>query len=300
MKVVFGSYSQTESIHESVSGSGYENIAYVLDGVWRNLDAEVNNHYDVVLACLALPSTVDRKKPSSWKKLIGIQESGFGVINTDWWINYVSTMGFDGFLVHTDELVDFYKVFGKPVWKFNPAYCFETARKQTIVVEKEENRVCVNLTRHAQPESNVTGTIRVMQRLPDYQFHSYTDQVDLLSSLKERLGVNNWTIHKQVSWLSYLREAAKCPIHLSMDNRMTWGRFQLDAMSCGSVCVGCHSEVQSQVYPFALVSQTDIDKAVSLIKEYSSKNYQVDDSLLRKFSHDQLRSRIMEVSSEIS
>jgi hypothetical protein len=298
MSIIFGSYSQSKSQHRVISGSGYENIAHVLDGVWRNLDEESGEEHDLVLACLAIPDRRERKKPNSWRRLLGIQESGFGFINTDWLVDQIASIGFDGFLVHTEELLDHYRVFGKPVWRFNPAYCFKTAREHSTGV-KEKNRVCVNLVRYGQPEGNITGTLRVMQELPDYQFHSYTDQTDLLSSIKKSFGVNNWTIHKQVSWFDYLAEASKCQVHLSMDNRMTWGRFQLDAAACGSVCVGCHSEVQKMIFPDAMISQADTDMAVALIKHYSETQCVVDDRILAQFSHEQLRSRILEIANSL-
>jgi hypothetical protein len=293
--MIFGSYAQPKSFHPRVAGSGYENIAHVLGGVWHGLDEESTKNHDVVFACLAIPDTNPRPKPSCWGKLIGIQEAGFGTINTDWWVDYISTFGFDGFIAHTNELADFYKVFGKPVWKFNPAYCFDTARA-CATMPKEEKRVCINLVRHACPEGNITGTLRVMQELPDHQFHSYTGQTSLLKSIKERLGLSNWFIHEQVSWHDYLREASRCYVHLSMDNRMTWGRFQLDSLACGAVCVGCHSETQSMIFPDFMVSQTDISEAVKLIKENSSKLREVDFNT-EVFSHDQLRDTLNMVAS---
>jgi hypothetical protein len=297
MKVAFGSYSQPKSFHERVAGSGYENIAHVLDKVWRNLDEERDTEYDVIFACLALPNTNERSKPDKWKKLIGVQEAGFGVVNTDWWSEYVSTVGFDGFLIHTDELVDFYKVFGKPVWKFNPAYCFGTARRYTQGVRKEEKRVCVNLVRHASTEGNVIGTLRVMQKLPDHSFHSYTGSTELLESLKSKFGITNWTIHRQIPWFDYLKEASKCYVHLSMDNRMTWGRFQLDALACGSVCVGCHSEVQKMVFGDTMISQTSTDEATTMIRRLSSgcDPVKLDESV---FSHEQLRNTLLTVARD--
>ncbi len=202
--------------------------------------------------------------------------------------------------MHTDELVNFYKVFGKPVWKFNPAYCFETAMGHTSGVKKEDNRVCVNLVRHASPECNIVGTLRVMQEMPDHQFHSYTGSTDLLNSIKSKFGIQNWTIHQQVSWFDYLKEASKCHVHLSMDNRMTWGRFQLDAISCGSVCVGCHSEVQKMIFSDTMVSPCSVNEAVSLIRRFSKGGFQKPShDQLRQFSHDQLRNTLVSVSEEV-
>ena len=114
MRIGFGAFNQRESnYHEyRTLGSGYENLAYVLGGRWLDLDAEMDTDYDVVLTCLPAFRESGCKKSPRWKKMIGIEEAGFGVINTDWYLLYLAKMGYDGFMTHTKPLFDYYKVFG--------------------------------------------------------------------------------------------------------------------------------------------------------------------------------------------
>ena len=193
MKIIFGSFGRNTTYHKTIQGSGYENIAYALDGVWHNLDEEQQNEYDVVISSLPPHRPEGCKKSPNWKFLIGIEEAGFGVINTDWYLEYLNKVGFDAFLVHTEQLIDFYNIFNKPTYLFRPAYCFKTALFITKGIKKERGRVCVNLSRSTSSEGNITGTLRVMQKSPQLHFHSYSDP-QLLLELKNTFNIKNWII----------------------------------------------------------------------------------------------------------
>lgn len=299
MKIIFGSFGRTATYHKSVQGSGYENIAYALDGIWHNLDEEQQNEYDVVFSSLPLHRAEGCKKSLNWGKLVGLEEAGFGVINTDWYLEYLNKVGYDAFLVHTEQLLDFYRVFRKPTYLFRPAYCFKTALFLAKNIKKEPGRVCVNLSRACSSESNITGTLRVMQKLPELSFHSYADP-QLLSELRSSFKINNWKIHNCVSWENYIKEAARCYVHLSMDNRMTWGRFQLDAAAAGANCVGCSSEVQKLLFSDATVEPTEIDKAVVLLRKLSNgPEFKIDKNQIEKFDHCQLKNKLLSIAQDL-
>lgn len=304
--IIFGSFGQrTAKWHSGNVSSGYENTALAIteDGLWRNLDNELDNTYDVVVSTMPSGDSLGKKKSSRWGKLIAMEEAGFGVINTPWYIPIVNSIGYDGFLVHTESLLEHYRVFNKPVGLCTPAYPMDLVMSLSEGCYTEgNNNVCLNLSRFHSSEANVTAALRIMLNCPEINFVSYCDPVvggDSLYALKDSLSIPNWQIHGAINWRSYIREAARCQAHLSMDNRMTWGRFQLDAYYTGSVCVGCSSQTQHILFPEYTVSPTEISKATDLLKSCVSNHVRIKPVIREEFLYETIKRQVTEFASSL-
>ena len=270
MKIIFGSWNREIDNNfytfENV-GSGYENIAACLDGKWHVLSKEIKNEYDLVLCCF--PSGTDKiVKPDCWKKLFLIEEAGFGVLNTHWFYQKLLDINFDAILCHSNKLKTLFESLKRPVYDFFPPYPFEKvhaiSKKQTI-----PNKVCLNMSRLFTFESNIAGSIRLCQLLPEMNFVSYCENRSELNKIIEKSGVTNWTIYPHLSWGEFIVNSSDCSIFASLDNRYTWGRFQLDAAALGKLCVGAYSGTQHLFYPKEFcVEATDVEGLASLIKKH--------------------------------
>ena len=305
MKIAFGSFAQgSVDWRRHKVASGYENtvLAITSDGIWRNLDEELDNSYDLVVSTMPQAHATGRKKSPRWGKLIAIEEAGFGVINTPWYLPLVNSIGYDGFLVHTESLLEHYRVFNKPVGLCTPAYPMQKVLDMAPTEAINRNRVCVNLNRFSTPEMNITASMRIMMNCPELQFVSYCNPVvgnDNLYTLRDSFSINNWDIRGDISWDNYIMESSKCQVHLSMDNRMTWGRFQLDAYYTGSVCIGCSSQTQHMLFPEYTVSPTEINKATSLLKSCIANGTRVKPVIREEFLYETIRRQVIEFASTL-
>ena len=287
-KIIFGSWNR-EKDHNvytpNNTGSGYENIAACLDGSWHALSEKTKQSFDVVLCCF--PSGTDKiEKPECWDKLILIQEAGFGVLNTHWFYEKLLDINADGYLVHSNKLLSLFKSLNKPIYEFFPPYPF---KKVQLFNKKQTNKskICLNMSRLFSTESNVAGSIRLCQILPDFQFISYTSDCNNLKKIISKANVKNWEVKPELHWENYLYEVSDCGIFASLDNRYTWGRFQLDAVALNKVCVGAYSATQDLFYPKDfLVEPTDVEGVASLIKRYIGDTFSASDELIEKISHD--------------
>lgn len=120
-----------------------------------------------------------------------------------------------------------------------------------------------------------------------------------LYALRESLAILNWKIYEAINWRSYIKEAAKCQAHLSMDNRMTWGRFQLDAYYTGSVCIGCSSQTQHLLFPDYTVLPTEIGKATDLLKSCVSNHIRVKPVIRDEFLYSTIKRQVIEFASTL-
>ena len=264
MKVIFGSFEPKPSVcYKDEVTTGYNIIAQCCDGYWHNL-LEYKDEADLVLSCSPPMEHFPTQKPMNWKKLVLLQESGFGVINAWFFLNALIASPFDAFLLHNRDMLDFYRVLGKPVYHFNHPYQWSISA--TSKSYKVPNRVMVNLSRIYSTEGNVTGTLAVIQRMPDLQFVCFCEQYELLRKWTKTLGINNLICSPPLHWPLYMREAAMCSAFFSMDNRMTIGRFAMDAAALSTPCVGVASEAQTNLFPEFLVEPTQIQEATRKLR----------------------------------
>jgi hypothetical protein len=302
MKIIFGSWNRETDNNVYTpdnSGSGYENIAACLDGRWHVLSQKTKESYDLVLCCC--PTGTDKiVKPDCWKKLILIEEAGFGVLNTHWFYEKLQDINFDGFLVHSSRLKPLFETLNRPVYDFCPPYPFERVQK----IEKRQivqNKICLNMSRLFTFESNIAGTIRLCQIMPDFQFVSYCNNVRELSPIIKKAGVNNWEIISHLGWFDYIEQASDCSMFASLDNRYTWGRFQLDAAALGKRCAGAYAESQILFYPEEFcVDATNVEKLADLIRENAGKEYQAPIETADKVSHKYFLQKISNIFKQKS
>lgn len=294
MKIIFGSWNrETDNNFYTFDnvGSGYENIAACLDGRWHVLSKETKNEYDLVLCCC--PSGTDKvAKPDCWKKLLLVEEAGFGVLNTHWFYEKLFSINFDGILCHTSKLKPLFESLNKSVYDFFPPYPFQKVsgfpRKQTV-----PNKVCLNMSRLFTFESNIAGTIRLCQLLPEMDFVSYCCNNNELNKIIQKAGVTNWKVFPHLSWQDFIQEASDCSIFASLDNRYTWGRFQLDAVALGKPCVGAYSATQELFYPKEFcVEPTDVEGLACLIKKHIGTEFQADPLALNCIGYDYFKEKL--------
>jgi len=287
VKIIFGSWSReidNTSYTPENSGSGYENIAACLDGKWHVLSKKTKEPYDLVLCCC--PTGTDNVfKPDCWRKLILIEESGFGVLNTHWFYEKLQDINFDGIFVHSSRLKPLFQSLNRPVYDFYPPYPFERVQK----LEKKQiiqNKICLNISRLFTFESNIAGTLRLCQIMPEFQFVSYCNNTKELNSIIKKANVNNWQIFPHLGWQDYLEKSAECSMFASLDNRYTWGRFQLDAAALGKYCAGAYTESQKLFYPQEFcIEATDVEKLAYLIRSNAGKHYEPSFESTQKVSY---------------
>jgi hypothetical protein len=295
MKAIFGSWERhvDNNIYTFDNvGSGYENIAACLDGRWHVLSEKTKEKFDLVLCC-SPDGKNNISKPASWGKLVLIQESGFGVLNTHWYYEKLFDINFDAFLVHSKRLIPLFQSLNRPVVEFCPPYPF--AKVASFSKPVVPNKVCLNMNRLLTFESNIAANIRLCQLLPDLQFISYSGDHANLSKILQKSKIDNWQSKPDVTWLDYVKEVGDCAIFASLDNRHTWGRFQLDAAALGKICVGAYSETQNIFYPKDYcVDATEVEKLADLIKSNIGKTFHPDPLAVDKVSHQYFCNKLIE------
>jgi len=275
MKLAFGSWTSGTFFDNYTSenvGSGYENIALACGGQWKKLSEEVNNEYDIVLCCSPTGHDIITKSPK-WGKLYLLEEAGFGIINTHWFYEKLLDMPVDGFLIHSEVIRPLFESIGKPVYSFKPPYPLERIRKKQIGVYNPKV-VALNMSRVLTPEANISATIRLCQILPDHTFITYCSDKELLDRICKKANVTNWKIYSHRGFEHYIEQIRNCGIGASLDNRDTWGRFQLDLYALGKISVGCYSGTQALLYPKEfMVDRCDVKGLADLIEEKSGQVY---------------------------
>lgn len=294
VKVIFGSWQRhvdNNTYTPDNAGSGYENIAASLDGHWHVLAEKTKEKFDLVLCC-SPDGKNNISKPDCWGKLALIQEAGFGVLNTHWYYERLFDINFDAFLVHSKRLVPLFQSLNRPVVEFCPPYPFANVGSFSKPIVP--NKVCLNMSRLLTFESNIAATVRLCQLLPDLQFVSYSGDHVNLSKILQKSQVNNWQSKPDLNWPDYVKEVADCAIFASLDNRHTWGRFQLDAAALGKICVGVYSETQDLFYPKDFcVDPTDVEKLADLIRANIGKTFSPDPTAVDKVSHQYFHNKLI-------
>lgn len=276
--------------------NGYSNVALALDGYWRNLYEEIDNEYDIVLCCcteILQSHQRQLKRPKKWKKFIVIQEAGT-IINNHALVDFYTNghMKIDGYLYHSSKLKNMFEALNKPIYKFNTPYPFEYVNNKfanTIY----NNKICLNISKLYTDDSNILGTIRLCQLLPKYNFISFCTEHVQINSYLEKLNVKNWKVSPALAFNNYLTEVSDCGLFVSLDNRHTWGRFQLDAAAMNKRSIGAYSETQKLFYPSEyMVDFTEIDKLAELVRENFGKPYQATEEMIYSVSYDHFRNVI--------
>ncbi len=287
MKIAFGSWNRDQDTVQWTpdnTESGYENTAASFDGRWRNLSAEVDNEYDVVLCCMPSGHDVIKKSPR-WDKLFLLQEAGFGVINTDWFFDKLLDIDADGYFIHSERLRPHFEALGKQVFRFFPPYPMVRAQsfeKKPVIKRK----IALNCLRPNTFEMNVAGNIRLCQLLPEYQFVTYTFFDKELRQLVKKSNVKNWEVFPHLPWKELMIEQSECELFVSLDNRQTWGRFQLDAAALGKQCYSVYSGSHELIYPEKYeVLPTDINELARKICSNQPEEIVVSDNVLQLISH---------------
>lgn len=292
-KIIFGSFGVREFGTNNSFGSGYENISNCVDGVWRNLEKEIETECDVVLCCCANILVMKNKifkRPKKWKKFIVIQEAGTIINNHELIYFYLNCdLNIDGHLVHSKRLTPFFEIFQKPVYYFNTPYPFEKVNKE-FSTNVYHNKIHLNMSRMQCNEANMAATLRVCQLLPEYNFITYCGDSQMINNFIQKLNIKNWKVYNQLDFKSYLNEIKDCGLFVSLDNRQTWGRFQLDAAALNKRSVGVYSETQEIFFPKEyMVESTEIYKLVELIKEHFGKPYKATNEMIQKVSYDSFK-----------
>jgi hypothetical protein len=298
MSIIFGSLDASWKPRQCSENmdNGYSNIAIAVDGYWRNLYNEIDNEHDVVLCCCAEILQAYHKKlqrPKKWKKFIVIQEAGT-IINNYQLVDFYTNghMNIDGYLYHSSKLKNMFEALNKPVYKFNTPYPFKYVNSN-FSTGKYNNKICLNVSKLYTDDSNILGTIRLCQLLPEYNFISYCTEHMQINSYLNKLNVTNWKVLPALAFNNYLNEVKDCGLFVSLDNRHTWGRFQLDAAAMNKRSVGAYSETQQLFYPKDyMVDFTEINKLVELVKENFGKSYTANDDMIYSVSHDNFRNVI--------
>ncbi len=259
-----GSYVYTK---ENV-GSGYENIALALGVPWNNTYDVWSERFDVVLSMgttTSIKAIIERGgKPKSWGKLVILQEAGSSVLNTPWYARLIQATQFDAFAVYSRPLLPQMEVLGKPVFFFVSPYPFHLF-PQLKNTTKDNKKVGVYLTRFHDPSGNFLANLALIKRLPEgvvAHCHLPQHEKEPLMTIASAAGLGNrLVLHDAVPWQQYIQEIADYKVFLTMDNRYTWGRFDLDAAMVGAKSIGAYSATKTIVFPEYMTDAMDVDRA---------------------------------------
>lgn len=297
MRIGIANSQPTRSIKWDHLSSGYDNIAFTFGQIYWNIDDARNESFDLVLidgnACTI--QHILKGGREKWKKLFMIEEAGISVLNQVWYLDLLRQLNPDGFLVHSRRLIDEFMLLKRPVIAFYPPYPFRFP--DLAKVEKNPNKVCLYLQRFQDPASNFFGTLEVFRRLPSEirgvtfidqvnieQFKQVVSQVDLADRI-DVLPVRHWP--------DYLKIVADCKVFISMDNRHTYGRFDLDAAHLGIASVGAYTETKFVLFPDCLVDCTDINGCVDLVLRERERVYSVPGDRLTPFNHNEVKNKLL-------
>lgn len=256
-----------ETIKVTNTQSGTENLAAIFGGTWHSIRKAWHEKADFVLT----PGTsgiadflIKNGKSPNWGKVVMMQESGFSAINSHWYFNKLKQANFDAFLVY--NLEHLYGILDKPVFKFKPAYPFH--KQSTLHVPKDPRKVGLYLSRFFDPTANLLGTLAVFKKLPP-DTHGFcflgNPEYQVLQQVLHNLGfADRIHLFMSKSWEEYLAMTSDFKLFLSMDFRMTWGRFDLDAAMVRSRCVGAHTAVKEALWPELVVKPDDVEGAATL------------------------------------
>lgn len=302
MKIIVVHEGTTVPTHSVQSGT--ENLGAIFGGYWHGIQEAWNITADVVLT----PGTggiaeflIKNGRSPHWGKIVSMQEAGFSVVNTHWYLDNLKKANFDAFLVY--NLEPLFEVLGKPVFKFRPAYPFF---KQHLFppVKKDYRKVGLYLNRFLDSTANLLGTLAVFKRLPpEVNGYCYLGQqeLDILQPILNRLGFGNRiSLLPPTTWENYLAATSDFKLFLSMDFRMTWGRFDLDAAMVRSRCVGAHTAVKNILWPELVVCPDDVEGAAELaIAELEAPDYNILAEKTALFSYPEVERHIRNCVSSI-
>jgi hypothetical protein len=252
-------------------GSGYENIALALNVPWHNTYDVWSQDFDAVLSMgttTSIKAIVERGgKPAGWRKLVILQEAGSSVLNTPWYARLLQATNFDAFAVYSRPLLPQMEVLGKPVFFFIAPYPFHLF-PELKHTKKDPNKVAIYLTRYHDPAGNFLANLALLKRLPENivaHCHFPRGDWEPLLTIVNAAGLGHrLELHDAVPWQQYIKEVADCSLFLTMDNRHTWGRFDLDAAMVGCKSIGAYSASKAILFPEYMVEPNDVDCAAEL------------------------------------
>ena len=280
MSIALARYNKTSHWSVEDLGSGYENLVYIFGGYWYCLDDIWETHYDVVCVSATDENLIVLNKIGKsphWKKLILLEETGLFFPNRMHYAKLLMDSPGDAIFVHTEKATEIYKMFKRPVFNFVIPYPFFKAY-QLRTIPKDKFKVSLNLARPDQQTSNWLGTLAIMNYLPKevtafVRTYNYNMLEDLQQIIKACGLADRVILQGSVDWHQHLKETADCKVAISMDNRHTYGRYDLDAAALGMRSIGAYTPVKQILFPEYIVDTSDIEKLLGLFaKNWRTQN----------------------------
>lgn len=281
--------------------SGYDNIGMMFGNMWYGIQDAWGEEFDIVMVTGStniINYFLQNGKNPRWKKVLMKIEAGISVVNTPWYVDLLQQVDYDGFIVYSQRILEHYKMFHKPVIHWMQPYPFQKFPHLRYSA-KDNKKVGLYMGRFNDPAANVIGTLALFNKMPSDvtgYCHVGVDELPLLEKIIKQMGLSERIFLKAgTSWVQYLEDIKDFKLFLSMDDRHTLGRFDMDAAMVGSKCVGAYTEVKSILFPELMVNCTEIDKAAELAIQVLNEpdNYLIPAEKEQLFNHDIIKEHLI-------